>query len=338
MVVLAVIAAGCTLYFARPFFFPLFMAVFLNFLLSPAVRALARLGLAKPIGAAVVMLLLLGVLVGGIYTLAGPAQDWIARSPTMLHRVRARILDIAAPLLKVKQTADQVQQATTLPEATRTPEVVIQAPRLSTSLFGITWQAVSGLAEIGLLLYFLLAAGDLFLHKVIGLVPLFSDRKKAIRISREAEHAVMTYLGTLSLINLGVGVAVGLAMWAIGLPNPVLWGVLTAAFEYVPYLGAMALTAILTIAGIATFPTTGHALLAPGLYCLIIFTQANLVTPRIMGHRLTLNPVVIVVAVMFWWWLWGLAGVFLAVPMLAATKIFCDHIEGLAAVGELLGK
>jgi predicted PurR-regulated permease PerM len=334
---LFVLALGYTLYFTHALLLPIVAAILLTFLLSPAIRGLRRLRLPEPVGALVVLVAFLGMSGAVIYELAGPADDWIRGAPRTLAQVDARLRTLAAPLLRFKRTADYVEQATTLPDATKVPEVTVRAPELSTRLFGTTRILLRGIVETILLLYFLLASGDRLLQKVVNSLPSLADKKKAVAIARETEQAIATYLGTVTLINLAVGLLIAGATWAIGLPNPLLWGALAAVLEFVPYLGSAVMIGLLTVAGLATFETTGHAILAPITYFAIAALQANIVTPLVLGRRLTLNPVVIVVGLTFWWGVWGLPGLFLAVPLLATFKIFCDHIESLAPVGELLG-
>ena len=127
-------------------------------------------------------------------------------------------------------------------------------------------------------------------------------------------------------------------LWAIGMPNAVLWGVMVFFLEFVPYLGAATATLVLSVAGLVSFDTLGHALLAPGSFLAINLLQANFVTPLLLGHRLTLNPVAIFTGLAFFYWIWGVPGAFVAVPLLATFKIFCDNIESLAAIGQFLGQ
>jgi predicted PurR-regulated permease PerM len=189
-----------------------------------------------------------------------------------------------------------------------------------------------------ILLFFLLAAGDLFLQKLIKVLPNLRDRRKAIEIARETEASVSTYLLTTAAVNLVEGTIVAGAVYLLGLPNAPLWGALVALFEFVPYLGAVAAVVVLSVAGLATFDDVGHALLVPGSYLVINLVQANFVGPLLLGQRLELNPVAILVSLAFWFWIWGIAGAFIAVPLLATFKICCDHIERLAPVGEFLGR
>ncbi|HEU5218148.1 MAG TPA: AI-2E family transporter, partial [Gemmatimonadales bacterium] len=189
-----------------------------------------------------------------------------------------------------------------------------------------------------LLLYFLLAAGDLFLTKLIKVLPHLNDKLKAVRIAREMESAVSAYLLTNLATNVGEGIVLAGALWLLDLPNPLLWGVLAALLEFIPYLGAAVIVVVLGIAGLGTFPVVTHALAVPGVFLLINFVQANIATPLLLSHRLSLNPVAQFVGLSLFFWIWGIPGAFLAVPILATFKIFCDHIDSLRAIGEFLGE
>ncbi|HET6579618.1 MAG TPA: AI-2E family transporter [Gemmatimonadales bacterium] len=334
---LLVLAVLYTLYFARAFLLPIVLAVLLDFLLSPIIRLLKRIRIPEPAGAALVILVLLGALGAGVYSLAEPARDWMARAPESIARVQSRLEALQRPVEQVTRTAERVEAATEV-EKSGPQEVVVRGPRLSERLFGTTQSLLTGAMETVILLYFLLAAGDLFLQKLIKVLPLLRDKKKAVAIARETEASISTYLFTLTFVNIGLGLVVTLVMTLIGMPNAVLWGSLAALAEFVPYVGATVMIALLTMAGIVNFPTMGHALLVPGAYLAVNLIQANFISPMVLGRRLTLNPVAILVGLVFWWWLWGVGGAFIAVPLLATLKIFCDHIESLAPIGEFLGK
>ena len=336
--ILALLALLYTLYFARDFLIPIVYAVLLNFLLSPAIRALARVRIAPPFSAAVLVLALLAALGGATYALAGPAQRWATTAPQTVTRAESKLHHLIRP---VQQVSTQVEQAAgAVGNASKnSPQVVVATgPSVSSRIFGTTEKLVAAILEIVILLYFLLAGGDLFLQKLIKVLPHFSDKLKAVEIARATEAAVSAFLTTALMVNVAEGTIVALALWAIGLPNAPLWGVMVALLEFVPYLGALAAVVILALAGLTTFDSVGHALLAPVAFLAINLIQANVVSPLLLGHRLTLNPVAIFVGLTFFFWIWGVPGAFLAVPLLATLKIFCDHIESLAAVGEFLGQ
>jgi predicted PurR-regulated permease PerM len=335
---LFVLAAFYTLYFARAFFFPIVLAVLLDFLLSPLIRALKRARIPEPLGAALVMLVLLGVAGGSIYQLVGPAREWVAKLPSNMHDAQDRLRQIRKPVEQVSKTAEQVEQVAKITDQPKTPEVVVKGPTLTERLFGTTQTIVASLIEVIILLYFLLAAGDLFLQKLIKVLPQLRDKKKAVAIARETEASISTYLVTVTLVNIGLGITVAVVMFLLKMPNPVLWGALAALAEFVPYLGATALMTLLGLAGLVTFDKVGHALLIPAAYLAVNFLQSQFISPLVLGRRLTLNPVAIFIGLVFWWWIWGVPGAFIAVPLLATFKIFCDHIEALAPIGEFLGR
>ena len=158
-------------------------------------------------------------------------------------------------------------------------------PSLSSRLFGTTQRIAAGLLEIFILLYFLLAGGDLFLQKLIKVLPNVNDTVKAVDIARATEATVSAYLTTTLLVNLVEGAMVALVLWMLGMPNAVLWGVIVFFLEFVPYLGAAAAVVMLSVAGLTTFDQLGRALLVPGSFLAINMLQANLVTPLLLGKR-----------------------------------------------------
>jgi len=339
LTILTVLAVFYSLYFARTFLLPITLALMLDFLLSPAVRAFQRIRIPAPVAAAVVVLTMVGLLVLSIYQLSGPVQAWADKAPQSLATAQKQLKKILRPIEKVTRTAEEVNRATDAassgPQAT---EVVVKSASVASRLLGSTQRAIAFLLEVIILLYFLLAAGDLFLAKLIKVLPHLQDKLKAVHIARETEAAVSTYLLANLATNVGEGVVLAGALWLLDMPNPILWGVLAAVLEFIPYLGALVVVVVLGIAGLATFPDTGHALAVPGVFLLINFVQANFATPLLLSGRLSLNPVAQFVGLSLFFWLWGVLGAFLAVPILATFKIFCDHIDGLQSIGEFLGE
>ena len=339
---LTVLALLYTLYFARPFLLPLVFALLLSFLFGPLVRALARMRIPPPVGAGFVVLALLGSVGLAGYELSGPIQSWAANAPETLNTAQVRLRKLLRPLERASRTAEQVQSAAGAVavggDGTARPrEVVVRQPSLIARIFGTTQRFAAGLLEVIILLYFLLAAGDLFLQKLIKVLPNTGDKRKAVEIARRIEGSISTYLLTVAAVNLAEGAVVALAMWLLGMPSPLLWGALVAVLEFIPYLGALAMVVILGLAAMTVFDNVGRVLAVPAAFLLINLIQANFVSPVFVGHRLALNPVALLVGLTFWFWIWGIPGAFIAVPILATFKIFCDHIGSLAAVGEFLG-
>jgi len=338
--VIAVLALFYTLYVARVFLLPIAFAVLLNLLFSPAVRGLTRFRIPLPVGAALVVLALVGV--GGFagYGLSGPVQNWAENSSEMVATAKTRLRRLLRPLQRMTTTAQEMESAAGQVAGTPgpVPEVVVRGPSVVSRVFGSTQRFLAGTLEVLILLYFLLAAGDLFLQKLIRVLPNLRDREKAVEIARATEASVSTYLLTTAAVNIVEGIVVTGAMYLIGMPNAPLWGALVVLLEFIPYLGAATMVVILTVAGLATFDHVGRGLLVPGTFLVINLLQANIVAPLLLGHRLALNPVALLVSFAFWFWIWGILGAFIAVPILATFKVLCDHIETLAPVGEFLGR
>ncbi len=337
LVGLFILAIFYTLHLAQAFFLPIVLAVLLDFLLSPVVRTLRKFGISEPLGAGLVMLGLVGALGLGIYYLSGPAARYIALAPQSIERVRDKMQSMRGSVAQVTEAAEQVERVADEAGGTA-PKVEIQGPSLTRQVFGGTATLLSAATVIIFLTYFLLAVGDLFLQKLVAVLPQFKDKRVAVTIFRETESQISLYLFTTTVINFGVGVVTGIVMYLLGMPNPVLWGVVAAVLNFVPYVGAVANTVLLALAALVTFEDAGQALKVPGAFLALNLIESNLVTPMVYGNRMRLNTVALFIGLVFWWYIWGVPGAILAVPMMAAFKIACDHIESLSPIGEFLGK
>ena len=336
---LFILACFFTLYLAREFFIPVMLAIVFTFLLSPFVRLLKRgLWIPEAAGALIVMAAGFGLIALLVYEFSGPVTEWVGRAPVILGRVSKEIQKLKKPVEKVTQATQQVGNLTAVPTQEKpTPQVEIRSPGFADGLFTKTRDIIFGLVVLIVLLYFLLSSGDLFLRKLIHVLPKFEDKKRAVLIMRDIEDHISKYLITVAMINAGLGAAGGLVFWLLGMPNPALWGALGFVLNFIPYIGATIEIATVALVATATFPHLGHALIVPACYLGLGLLEGNLVTPYVVGRRMMLNPVVIFIGITFWGFLWGVLGIFLAVPMLVMFKIFCDHIEPLASIGEFLG-
>jgi predicted PurR-regulated permease PerM len=337
---LLLLACFYTLYLAEGFFAPLVLAIVFNFFLSPFVRVLSKIRIPVAAGAGIVMVGCLSAMGFLIYEFSGPVTDWVERAPRIMSTISTEFQKLKKPVDKVTQATEQVSkmaQVGTQDQGKKPAEVELKRPGFTDGLFSKTRDAILELVVFLVMLYFLLSSGDLFLRKLIHVLPRFEDKKRAVTIMRQIEDHISKYLLTVAMINACLGVAGALAFWALGMPNPALWGGLAFLLNFIPYLGALAEIVIVTLVAAATFPHFSHALLVPACYLGIATVEANFFTPYVMGKRMTLNPVVIFVAVTFGGFLWGILGVFLAVPALVMLKICCDHIVPLAPIGEFLG-
>ncbi len=335
---LFLLAVFYTLYLARAVFIPIFFAIILKLLLAPAVDALKRLRIPQALGSAVVIIALLAVISASFYIFYQPAADWIERVPQSLRKVEQKLRFIKGPVEKVSEATKSMEKITDVGPKSEGNTVEVKKTKLLNTLFIETSEFIFGVATMLILLYFLLASGDLFLRKVINALPKLKDKKQAVEIARHVERDVSTYLYTIVIINFCLGVLIGGAMYVLKMPNPFLWGVMAGLVNFIPYLGQAAGITIIVIVALTTFDNTYQTIVPPLVYCVIIGIEGNIITPIILGRRLLLNPVVIFLALLLWGWIWGIPGALIAVPILVILKIICDNIESLGAIGEFLGR
>jgi predicted PurR-regulated permease PerM len=324
-----------SLYFAAEIIVPLCFAVLLKLLLQPAVRVLQRLRFPSSVAALVVIIVLFGGLGMVGYALSGPATAWIERAPESLPRLEQQLRVLQRPVQQLVRATQRVEKLAEAPNDGAT--VTVKGPGLMNYLFTGTRSVLAGFGITVLMLFFLLASGDLFMRKLVEILPSFRDKKQAVTMSHEIEHNISAYLVTISIMNLLVGIATTMAMAALGLPDPMLWGAVAFVLNYVLILGPLTGIALFFIVGLLTFDTLWMSLLPPAAYLAIHIVEGEVVTPMLVARRFTLNPVLVIGSLIFWDWMWGIPGALLAVPMLAVFKIVCDRTRPLAAVGHFIG-
>ena len=341
------LAVFYTMYFAASLLIPIVLALLFNLLLAPIVRTLrSYLRIPEWAGAAIVLLGLAAGLLAGFYGLSAPAARWIDQLPLAVWEIEDKLGTLQEPIEEVRQAARQVEEAaegaTAPPQASdgepQPVEVVVQSPSLTQTVLSGTAAVTAGLVVAVVLLFFLLASGDTLLRQAVTIAPRLRDKKRVVEIVREMEDDVSYYLLTISLINAGLGVAVGTAMFLLAMPNAILWGVMAAVLNFIPYLGALIGIGTVGLVALLTFDEPAWILLPPLVYFALTTFEAYLVTPSLLARRLTLNPVAVFLALILFTWMWGIPGALLAVPVLATFKICCDHIEALQPVGVMLGR
>lgn len=333
---LFLLAIFYTFYFAREIFLPLTLAWILNLLLKPILNFLKRCHIPEAIGAGLLLVGIIGVLAASLILVSDPASAWLSKAPQMIEQASDRVRDALRPAESIQRAANKVDHfRVTSSSDESTPQVEIKRPGLMNTVLSKTSNFFMLAGETIVLLYFLMASGDLLMLKTIQALPRFKDKKRAVEIANEMQQQVSRYLGAVSIVNLIEGVVVGIGLAIVGMPNPVLWGALVAAVNYVPYLGALFCVSCITVVSLVTFESFTHALLPPAIYIFVNISD-NFISPLIIGKQMVLNPLVVFVAVLFWGWIWGIPGVLLAVPLTMAFKIVCDHFKSLAPIGEML--
>ncbi len=324
------------LHFAESFVMPIVLAVLFSFLLKPVVRWVNKTRIPETLSALIVVAAFVALVFFGVTRLVQPASQWVARAPETIATIRDRFEVLFRRAERLSRAASQVEDIAKSPSSEPTQKVEVKQPALVHTVLSYTRSLFAGSIETVVLLFFMLAAGDMFMHKLVRVLPTLQDKKKAVEIANEVQHSISAFLFTITLINSILGILVGLSAWLIGLPNPVLWGVLAGLLNFIPYFGPITGVGVLLIAGFIAFDTVWRAILPAIIYLSLHGVEANLITPMVLGRRLTLNPLVIFISLMFWTWMWGIPGALLSVPMLMLLKILCDHFRPLAPIGEFL--
>ena len=287
------------------FFIPVFLAMLLKFLFASVIRWLHRLHIPEPAGAALIILFLLGTVATAGYQLAGPAQEWMANLPGTIRHIDGKIVDLKKSIQQIRKARKEVDRLTNMDGGEKAQKVEVSDSGLGASLLGSTQDFFVGAGMVFILLFFLLAAGDLFLRKLIAVLPRLSDKKMAVEITHGIERDISTYLLTITIVNACFGTAVGISMYFLGLPNPILWGVMAGLLHFIPFMGAIIGIGVVTLVALVTLDQMGAVMLVPTAYFSLNLVEEYLVLPRVLGRRLLLNPVVLLLWLIFWGWLWG---------------------------------
>ncbi|TJV72501.1 MAG: AI-2E family transporter [Mesorhizobium sp.] len=331
-----ILMTAAALYFARAFFMPVMLAFLLALTLTPIVRFLRKHGIPEVVSATLLVLLSIFIFAAAGYLLSGPVIELINNSYSIGQQLTERLAPFKRPLERMMDLAHQLEALT---ETSQEPGL----QRVAVAPSGILSTAASNILEAGtaitivfVLSLFLLASGTLFYEKIVQSFASMTQKKRALRIVYDVESEISHYLLTVSIINVSLGTVIGLGLWGLGMPNPLVWGAMAALLNFLPYVGALMTILIVAVIALISFDTIAYALLAPAFVVLCDIIEGQFVTPMVVGRRLEINAVAIFIAIAFWSWLWGFVGALMAVPLLVVIKVFCDHFESLSPFGNFL--
>jgi predicted PurR-regulated permease PerM len=315
-VILAIVALSL----ARPVLLPVASAFVVTMMLGPLSARAERYKFPSLVSAIVLWLLVIGVFYGVIVLLASPVVDWIGKAPDIGRNIQEKLHVLDRPLAALQELRDAL-----LPSEKKGSLGVDIASFVQPALLVVT-PAIGQMFIFFGTLFFMLLGRSRIRRVLVVFFDAREDRLRTLRIMNDIEHNLTGYLSVVAVINIAVGICGGLAAWVAGLPDPVAWAVLGFILNFVPYIGALIMEAGLFMVGLVTFPTLTHALLAPLLFLAFATLEGHFITPSIIGHRLTLNPLTVFLSLVFWTWLWGPVGAFLAVPLLIMALVVVDHL------------
>ena len=305
---------------ARPLLLPVASAFVVTMMLGPLSSRAERYRIPSLVSAIILWLLVIAVFYGAIVLLASPVVEWIGKAPDIGRNIQEKLHVLDRPLAALQEIRDAL-----LPSEKKGNLGVDIISFVQPALLVVTPAIGQTFIFFGALFFMLLGRSQL--RRV--LVVFFDEREARLRmlkIMNDVEHNLTGYLSVVAMINIVVGICGGVAAWVAGLPDPVAWAVLAFILNFIPYIGALIMEAALFMVGLVTFPTLTHALLAPLLFLGLATLEGHFITPSIMGHRLTLNPLTVFLSLVFWTWLWGPVGAFLAVPLLIMALVAVGHL------------
>lgn len=331
------------LYLTSSFLLPVVIALLFALVLSPIVRLMRRrLKMPEPVSAIILVVGALMSLTLGFYMLSNPITDLVNNAPRYVAAVEGQIKSLRDSLDHLQQIGPETPAATPAENAdpVRTAdqpaEVVVQSPGLLDNAAHVVPQILASIMFSLVFLFFLLASGDLFYAKLVKAMPTLSDKKLALHIAHDIERELSHYLLTITVINIGLGTVVGTLLWWVGMPTPMIFGALAALLNFIPYLGALTGMALVGVVALTEFGDLWHALLPVALYFACSTLEGQFIQPTVVGRRLEMNAVAIFLSVAFWGWIWGVIGMFVAVPMMVGLKIFASYIEPLHPLADFL--
>lgn len=332
---LLLLAVMTVAYVAAPIVLPVVLALVLSLLFQPGMRMLEDLRLPRGLAALVLILIFFGAIVAIGAAVSGPATEWATKLPDGIPRLQERLAFLSEPIATLQtflQRIDGLMAGGSAPHGGNGAS----GSALAAILFAGTTHFAGVFFETILILFFLLVSGNTFLKRTVEILPSFKGKRQAVELSQQVEANISIYLVTITVMNAAVGIATALAMWLVGLGDPILWGVVAFFLNFVPIMGPLFGVGIFLLAGLLVLDPLWMAMMPAALYLAIHVIEGEIITPLLLARRFTLNPVLVIISLIFWFWMWGVPGAILAVPMLAITKIVCDGIRPLAAIGHFL--
>ena len=319
----------------KSFFLPIITAIVITVALSPLADAIGRLGIPNSLSAALALMIFIAVLGLGVSLIVQPAADLLASLPKTLQVIAGHLEQWRGDMRVITRLGDQVSRLT---GAHHVQQVVVAAPSvLEQAAYATPTLLFESLLTL-LMAYFMIESRVRLRRRLLLDRSDLDASLRVARALRDVQQRVGAYLLTVTLINIGVGVIVGLGAWAFGLDSPVMWGGIAALLNFLPYFGPLITGALLAAFGLGTAESALFGLLPALLYLGLHAVEANLVTPALLGRRFTVNPVAILVAFSFFSWVWGALGAILSVPLLIILLALFEHMGSPNVIGFLFGE
>jgi predicted PurR-regulated permease PerM len=319
---------GVLLYFAQAVFIPIALAILFALVLSSPVEVLHRRRLPRSLSAVLILVIFLGIMGVAVDQLWTPAQQWFANAPRTVKIISQKLGPVARVMRRIDAITDRAGHLTDAAGATPTvPAKEVPAASTAGGLLLETRTALVATMTVIILTLFFLAGGPPMLVRLTNAVAGDVHSTHVLKVIDAVRREVGRYYATIALINVGLGLATWLAMAALGMPNPILWGVLAGVLNFIPYVGSATTLLVLTVVAFVSFDGVGRVVAVAATYLGLATLEGQIVQPLLVGHRLDLSPVIVFLALWVGGWFWGVAGIVMAVPGLVALKVVAEHSE-----------
>jgi predicted PurR-regulated permease PerM len=354
LALIAVLAGIHALHWAAAVVVPVLLGLMCSYALTPLVNRLHAWHIPRSLGAATLLLAIASAVGSTAYALGDDATAAIESLPDAAQKLQRALRSTRGepegPIAKVQRAAAKLEQAAEVTVAVApavtskgVARVQVEPPRFS--IMAYLWSGTLGLVGLAgqtlvvlFITFFLLVSGDNFRRKMVRLAgPRLSRKKITIQVLDKINTQIQRYLQVQIFTSVLVGMLTWLALLGFGVEHADVWGIVAALLNLVPYVGSMLTAGALALAGFLQFGTLGMAVAIGGVSLAINTLEGNLLTPWLTGRAARMSPLVIFVGVLAFGWLWGVWGLLLGAPLLMATKVVCDHVDGLKPIGELLG-
>ena len=330
---------GILLYVAHVAFIPIALALLFALLLSGPVEALHDKRVPRSVSAALIVIIALTAIGSAVGAAWNPTQEWFAKAPQTLNTIKRKVIPAAQFMSRLEDLRNNAGNMGAQGHATPAAPPAAGAPGESAPMMivDIGGAAAAGILTFVIVTLFLLTGGPPMMARMVA---AFADNLNAsyvLNIIDKVREEVGFFYRTTTFINLGLGLATGLAMWACGMPTPYLWGAMAALLNYIPYAGPGTTLLVLTGVALVSFDNLGHVFAVAGSYVLISLIEGQVVQPLLVGRRMEVNPLLIFLALWFGGLFWGIAGIVLATPTLVALKVIAENSKSGKSMMEWLG-
>ncbi len=309
------------LYMCRPVLLPVVAAMVVGTTLAPIVKGAARHRISPWVTAIALGVVLVAAAALAVTLLAQPVSEWITKAPDIGAAIRQKLYVLDRPLASLRELQEVLR-----PSAVNQVAIEPSQWGVVTPVIAAVTPAVVEITLFFVTLIFFLATQMDFRRYTVSFFATRNAKLRFIRITNDLESYLASYVAVVTVINFGLGVVVAIGAWLFGLPNPILFGMLAMALNYIPYIGAACMTLILLGVGLVSFPSLTFALVPAAAFVAVATIEGQFITPTVLGRSLTLNPLVVLLALAFWAWLWGPMGAFLAVPLTIVALVVLHHL------------